>query len=60
MEENSTYRWSPNKDDQPENTPKQPPKKSSKNPTDMKKIKTLVTVILAVVILFSLAGTCLW
>ena len=60
MEENSTYRWSPDKEDQPENTPKQPPKKSTKKPTDMKKIKTLVTAVLAVVLLFSLAGTCFY
>ena len=60
MEENSTYRWSADNNDQPESTPKQPPKKSTKKPTDMKKIKTLVTAVLAVVLLFSLAGTCFY
>ena len=59
MEENSTYRWTPDKDDQPE-TPKQTPKKPSKSPTDTKKIIRLITIVVVIAILTSFAGTCFY
>ena len=48
MEDNGTYRWSGNQ-----------PKKPRANP-DFKKLTRIVTIIAAVVVLFSLAGTCLY